>query len=433
MPNVMATIGIRREDKNKWERRVPITPEHVHHLKQVDSITTVIQPSPIRIFTDDKYHQKEAIIKDDLTECPVIFGVKEIPSSFFQQRKTYVFFSHTIKGQSYNMPMLKLLMELECTLIDYEKIMDTQGRRLVFFGRYAGIAGMIDTLWAFGQRLKAQGYSTPFQDIKPTISYDSLDEIRHHFQHIRNQLTTQRLPPSISPIIVGFAGYGHVSQGAQEIYNLLPIKEVQPEDLPALLHSPSHQLYKVVFKELHMAQPLDQRNQFNLQEYYTHPDRYTGVFERHLPYLSILMNCIYWDKRYPRLVSKEYVKQRNDMLRLHIIGDISVDINGAIELTEKTTNPDVPTYVYNTATGAIQEGVQGEGIVIMAVDNLPCELPRASSRNFSKSLLPFIPWVAKADYTQPFHSLNLPDEVKKAVILHQGKLTPDYQYIEDFL
>ncbi|PIV69931.1 MAG: hypothetical protein COS08_02885, partial [Euryarchaeota archaeon CG01_land_8_20_14_3_00_38_12] len=152
----MNRVGIRREDKNIWERRTPIIPQHIKELKEKD-IEFFVQPSKIRAFRDGEYVEAGANIQDSLNQCNVIFAVKEIPLDFFKKNKTYVFFSHTTKGQKHNMPMLKKMMELKCQLIDYEKIVDEKNRRLIFFGRYAGLAGMIDTLWALGQRLNKGG------------------------------------------------------------------------------------------------------------------------------------------------------------------------------------------------------------------------------------------------------------------------------------
>ena len=146
------------------------------------------------------------------------------------------------------------------------------------------------------------------------------------------------------------------------------------------------------------------------------------------------MNCIYWTKKYPRLITKDYVKENYDCkTKLQVVGDISVDINGAIEFTDKSTEPDRPIYVYNHLSGEVIDGFAGSGIVVMAVDNLPCEVPKESSQAFSNSLFPFVPSIAKADFSVDFDNLDLPPEIKKAVILHHGTLTPDYQYINKFL
>jgi len=436
--HMTATLGIRREDKNRWEQRVPITPQHVLELQKKHGIKTVIQPSTIRVFPNDTYRKAGAQIQDSLSPSSVVFAVKEIPLQLFEKGKTYVFFSHTIKGQKHNMPMLKKIMDMGCTLIDYERIVDAKGRRLVFFGRFAGLAGMVDTVWTLGRRLYWEHIDTPFNEVKQTIHYKDLDEIKKHFTLVGKDIKTRGIPPSLAPLIIGFSGYGNVSGGAQEILDVLPVKEIQPEDIATVFQNPSNKtIYKVVFKEEHMVVPLTPGKKFDLQEYYTHPERYQSAFEQYVPYLTILMNCIFWSAQYPRLLTKSYMKKtasKKEKPRLNVIGDISADVNGAIEFTEKTTSPDNPVFVYNPITDTITDGYEGDGVVVMAVDNLPCELPKESSESFSETLLRFIPEIMKADFgLDDFQLLALPPEIKNAVILYRGKLTPAYRYINKYL
>lgn len=428
------SLGIRREDKNKWERRVPIIPEHVKELKERFEIETIIQPSQIRAYTDNQYEKVRAQVNEDISS-KVIFAIKEIPIDFFERGKTYAFFSHTIKGQKYNMPMLKKMMELKCNLIDYEKITDETGRRLVFFGRFAGLAGMVDTLWAFGQRMKWKGIETPFAEVKQIIHYNDLDDAKDHLRKICKTIEQNDLPDPLTPFVVGFAGYGNVSKGTQEILDILPVEEISPEQLENLHKNFSNNMiYKVVFKEEDMMEPISSEKKFDLQEYYTHPHLYRSIFHHYVNSLTILMNCIYWDKQYPRLITKKFMKENYDNnSKLQVVGDISVDIDGAIEFTKKSTTPDSPAFVYNNLSGEITDGFTGDGIVVMAVDNLPCEVPKESSKAFSDSLIRFIPPIIKADYSVDFNSLDLPPEIKKAVILYHGELTPNYTYINKFL
>jgi alpha-aminoadipic semialdehyde synthase len=432
---MVSTLGIRREDKNKWEKRVPLIPEHLKKLRDEHGINAIVQSSQIRVFPDKEYLNVGAQIQEDLSNSPVVFAVKEIPLDFIQKNKTYMFFSHVIKGQKKNMPMLRKMMEQGCTLIDYEKIVDDKGRRLVFFGRYAGLAGMVDSLWAFGQRMKWKGIKTPFSEVKQTIHYKDVDEIKDHLNRVGNKIEKDGVGELIAPMIVGFAGYGNVSRGAQEIIDMLPIREIQPSQIEAIQESYSDkQIYKVVFKEEDIVEPVSSEAEFELQDYYKNPHLYRSVFQKYIPRLSILMNCIYWDERYPRLITKEFIEENYTLqIKLQVVGDISVDINGAIEFTQKTTNPGEPVFVYNPIREDIIEGFAGDGVAVMSVDNLPCELPKESSRSFSESLMPFIPGIVKADYSVPFEMLKLPPEIKKAVILYQGKLTPDYEYINRFL
>jgi alpha-aminoadipic semialdehyde synthase len=429
------TLGILREEKNIWERRVPLTPDHVKELMNKHNIRTIIQPSEIRIFNEKKFEDSGAKINEDLSKCSVILAIKEIPIKYFKPEKTYMFFSHTIKGQKYNMPMLKHMMNLGCNLIDYEKITDKNGRRLVFFGKFAGLAGIIDTLWAYGQKMKFEKIKTPFEEIKQTIHYEDLNKAKNHIREVGNKIEQIGLSDEITPFVIGIAGYGNVSIGVQEVLAELPIKEISPKELHDLNNNYSNKkVYKVVFKEEDMVEPISQDKQFDLQEYYKKPNFYQSIFHNYVDKLTILMNCIYWDKQYPRLITKDFVKknfEKNNKLKA--IGDISVDINGAIELTEKSTSPGDPVFVYNPIIGNVKDGYEGNGIVIMAVDNLPCEVPKESSEAFSDSLIPFIPFIIKADFSADFEKLKLPDEIKKAVILHKGKLTPEYQYINKFL
>ncbi len=157
-------IGVRREDRSRWERRVPVTPAIARYLRDEHGIEVFVQPSPIRVFTEDEFEAHGATVREDLADCPIVFAVKEIPASFFRPGGAYMFFSHVIKGQPYNMPMLRRLMELGCTLIDYEKVIDDQGRRLIFFGRHAGLAGMIETLARARPAAALGGHAEPVRD-----------------------------------------------------------------------------------------------------------------------------------------------------------------------------------------------------------------------------------------------------------------------------
>jgi alpha-aminoadipic semialdehyde synthase len=428
-------IGIRREDKSEWERRVPLIPDHVRALL-AQGVEIVVQPSEIRVFKESEYETVGAAIDEDLSSCKVVFGIKEIPSSFFREGGTYVFFSHTIKGQDYNMPMLRRLMELGCNLIDYERVVDGHNRRLIFFGRQAGQAGMVESINAFGGRLDIEGIRSPFSAIKRPLHYESLSEIKVALDVLGSWIRAEGLPQEIVPMVVGFAGYGNVSLGAQEMLDILPVEEVSPAGLSGIsARTPGaeHAIFKVVFKEEDMVLPKAPGTAFELQDYYDHPEKYIGRFEDYIPHLSVLVNCIFWTERYPRLVTKRYLKAHWPELKLRVIGDISCDVNGSIEATYKPTEPGDPNYVYEPGTESYRDGLGGDGPVIMAVDILPSEIPRDSSIYFSGVLKDYMPAIAKADYSAPFEELELPDPVKRAVILHHGELTPDYKYMSEFL
>jgi len=432
-------IGIRREDKSDWERRVPLTPQDAAALQQAHDIRVIVQTSPIRAYADEEFVQAGITVKEDLGDCPVVLGIKEMPAEFFEPDKAYVFFAHVIKGQPYNMPMLQRMLDLGCTLIDYERVVDEHNRRLIFFGWHAGVAGMIDTLWALGQRLAWEGIPTPLTELQQTHHYHDLGDARAALGRIAGRIQTEGLPPQVTPLLVGVAGYGNVSRGAQEMLDLLPTIQIEPEEVTAVATSSDssrHHLYKVVFKEQHMVEPASPGGTFELQDYYDHPEKYRGIFEQYIPHLTVLVNAIFWTERYPRLLTKDYLARHfgsDRTPRLRVIGDISCDVEGAVECTVKCTEPGEPIYVYDPLTGETTDGHKGPGVVVMAVDILPSELPREASADFSQVLKPFLPALARCDFGAPFEACDLPPEIKRAVIAYQGRLTPDYQYIQESL
>ncbi len=428
------TIGIRFEDKYVLEKRVPLVPSDVGKLV-AKGLKVEVQSSEKRIFKDSEYASAGAEIVKDMHNSDVVLGVKEVTMNSFEEHKTYIFFSHIIKGQSYNMPMLGKMINKKINLIDYEKVTDDKGRRLIFFGNYAGLAGMIDTLWALGLRLEHSGIVTPFRKLKQSRMYDSLEEAKSVLRDISSEISDKGLPEELCPFTVGFAGYGNVSKGAQEIFDILPFTEIGPSELHKLDKAASsrNKLYKIIFKEEHLAEKND-GSEFELQEYYIHPERFKGVFEKYLPHLSVLMNCVYWTDKYPRLVTKNYLeKNYNKNSKLIAIGDITCDVNGSVECTELGTPIDDPVYIYNPVTGTHTMGHEGEGLLIMSVDILPSELPRESSEFFSKELYPFIGSIAECDFSKPFEDIVLAEEIKRALILLNGEFTPNYEYLRKYL
>ena len=366
-------IGIRREDRNPWERRVPLIPSHIRELIKVHGLKILIQPSPIRVFADDDFRLEGGKMQDSLGPASIILGIKEIPEAQLEAGKAYVFFSHTIKGQPGNMAMLRTLVEQKCTLIDYERIVDEKGRRLVFFGRQAGAAGMIDSLWALGRRLKAEDRESPFAPVRQTIYYQSLVEAKEEIAEIGEQIRRKGLPSDLVPFICGFTGYGHVSQGAQEIFDLLPSDEIEPEEFASFIErgnfSP-YRVYKTVFREEHLVRPKNPEAKFELQDYYDHPEEYLPVLEPYVRHMTMLINGVYWTPKFPRFVTKAFLRDLfggGQDPRLKVIGDISCDIDGAMECTIRATDPREAVYVYDPAMDVALPGVQGRGPVVMAV------------------------------------------------------------------
>ncbi len=404
------------------------------------------------MFTDDEYRAAGLEVSDAALDADVLIAVKEIPSELFRPGGAYLFFSHTIKGQPYNMPMLRRLLDLGCTLLDYERIVDADGRRLIFFSIHAGYAGMIESLRALGLRLRSRGRETALADVKPAYEYGDLDAARVHLTDIGERLKAEHAG---EPLVIGVSGYGNVSRGAQEVLDWLPVTEVSVDDLPRAAEVAGEApLAKVVFGEVDMVRPAGD-HAFELQDYFANPGRYEGRFADHLPHLDMLVNTIFWTEDYPRLVTRAWAEaafadgssSRGSSRastsrawaeaafadgaepRLQVVGDISIDIEGSIELSVKATYPDAPCFTVDPVDGTVRDGVEGRGITIMAVDNLPCELPRESSEHFSEVLKDMVAPLGDCDWTAPFADLDLPPHLKTAVIAHAGELAPDYAYL----
>ncbi|MCD6177599.1 MAG: hypothetical protein J7K29_07160 [Candidatus Cloacimonetes bacterium] len=430
----MRILGIIKETKNKWERRVPLNPKAVQELIK-KGFEVIVQPSEIRIYKDEEYRSVGAKLSIDLSQCDFIIGVKEIPIKSLIPGKPHLFFSHTIKGQDYNMPLLQKILDDNITLLDYEKIEDEKNRRLVFFGKFAGYAGMVDTLHGLGQRLKLQfNLETPFLQIKHSYQYESVQDAIEQIGIVGKKIEKNGLPAEITPLNIFLLGYGHVAQGCQEILSALPIIEITPNQLEEYSKNyENNKIYLSIFKEEHLVERKD-GSKFSLQDYFDNNSSYKSKLERYLSYCSIYMNAIYWTPQCPVFLPNSYLKEiQNENPKLIIIGDITCDIEGSVQATVKSTWPDNPVFIYNTETGKETDGYKGEGFAVMAVDNLPCEFPKEASDTFSRSLMPFVEQMLLNDYSKPINESTLPNEMKSACITHQGKLEDDFKYLEEFI
>ncbi|AJQ92947.1 bifunctional lysine ketoglutarate reductase /saccharopine dehydrogenase family protein [Gynuella sunshinyii] len=432
-------FAIRAENPRIFEQRSPLTPDQVQTLIQNNGLKVIVESSDKRFFKDDEFRAAGAVVSTDTTDANLILGVKEIPIEDLPVDKACVFFSHTIKGQTYNMPLLQAVLDRRVTLIDYEKIADSQGRRLVFFGPFAGLAGAIDALWILGRRLQDEGIPNPFSQIRQALEYGSLQEAKSAVEAAGEWIRNNGLPETGKPWVIAVTGNGTVARGAGEIIDLLPVTHISAPEFKQLQAGNSfdlQRLYKVVIDCDHFVKPVDPDTQFEWQDYFQHPEKYQADFEGYLPDITLLINCIYWDVRYPKLVTCQDLKRLfadSKSSGLKVIADITCDIGGSIECNQRATSSANPCYVYNPETGETSDGVSGAGPVILAVDKLPTELPVEASAFFGQALMPWLPEMTQADYSQSFEALQLPAEIKKAVIAHHGSLTPDYQYLQGYL
>lgn len=432
----MSCVGIRAEDKNRWERRTPLVPDHVRELVATQGVEIVVEPSSRRAFSNQDYLEAGAQIDPDLGDCRVILGVKEVPPAEIKPGRTYVYFPHVTKGQDYNMPMLRRLLEQGCTLLDYELVTDQRGRRLIYFGLHAGYVGMIDSLWALGQRLAAEGHFTPLEHIRPALQYADLEDALEHIARIGEHIRHVGLPKGLRPIVVAFTGSGNVSRGAQEVYRRLPVQEIDPDELARLdedRNRPRNAVYKTVLGRRERYQRTSDGG-WDDTEFATHPERYASALDPLLPHITVLVHGAFWEPSQPVLVRRDQLQSlfaADPQPKLRVIGDITCDINGSIAATVKPTDSGDPVYVYDPETGGTASGVKGRGVVVLAVDNLPCELPIDASQFFGDSLVRFVGPLARCDWDAPLDRLDLPPELRRAIIVHRGELVPAYRYLEE--
>jgi len=442
------TIGIRRETKDDTQRRAPLSPDNVRRLVRDHGLTVVVEPWDNRIFGDEEYAAAGAVISGDLSGCNVVLGVKEIYGPHLREGAVYCYFSHTVKGQEYNMPMLRDVLARKITLMDYELVRDGRGKRLVFFGPFAGYAGMVDTLWALGRRLDWEGIRTPFSAVRYATGYAGLAEAREALRTVGREIAAKGLPRELVPFVTGFTGYGHVSKAAQELYDLLPSEQIAPRDLGSFIEAgkfSERKVYKCEFHKPDLYSDAEGGGGFDLEKFNRHPELFRNRFAEALPHLTAVINGIYWEPGFPRLISIDDAKRlygaggpgerggTRPVPRLRVIGDITCDIGGSVELTVRETNSDNPVFTYDPDTGNVTDGWTGTGPVVMAVDKLPTEFPREASESFGNALEPFVPFLARADFTKPVAGLEVPVEFRRALIAHAGELTPEFSYLHNAL
>ncbi|HMB70904.1 MAG TPA: hypothetical protein VKU85_16430, partial [bacterium] len=397
----MAVIGIRREDKSVWERRTPLVPRDVKQLV-AGGVEVHVQRSSNRCFADEEYAHAGARLTDDLSGADVILGVKEIPPRTFERGKTYFFFSHTIKGQPYNMAMLRRLLELECTLLDYELVTDDGGVRTIAFGRHAGLAGAIDTLWALGRRWEMRGVTTPLARLRPALEYGSVEKARADVERAGREIAENGLPAEVSPAAIAVTGAGgKVFGGAMEVLDLLPARHVRPEDLAAetaAASGPAREIWAVGYGPEHLVEPAREDGTYTWERYLEYPEEFRARFGKDLPLLSAVIHGIFWAEGYPRFILRDDLAamwSAPARPKLEVITDVTCDIGGSNEALAQIADPGEPAYTYDPATDEAVEGWDAHGPLVVAVDILPAEVPVDSSEHFSRCLTPVIPALAR--------------------------------------
>lgn len=425
-------IGLRRESKNYWERRVGIVPEHVAKLISM-GIKVLVQPSMTRCFTDIEFTNVGAEIREDLSEAQLIIGIKEVPIPELIPNRTYMFFSHTLKAQSYNMGLLDALLNMNIRHIDHECIKNSQGR-LVAFGTFAGNAGVIDFLQGLGKYLLMRGLGNPFLYERFSYMYYSLEEALANIRKIGKIIEKEGIPQELRPMIWGIVGTGRCAVGSIEVLVNFPHKFITPEQLEGIEDSEESKthIYIVQFGTKDLYQRVEDGG-FDREEYRSQPEKYKSVFkDKFCNRLSVIVNCLYYESKHPKILTVEDFRAGTG--RLLGICDISCDYMGSIEICRKFTTPEDPFFLYNAQDDRIYTLVQEhvrDSLLYHSMDFLPSELPRDASNHFSNKLFDFVVELARDDPNIPFEQQNLNPDLKNGIMTCHKKLTPNFEYITE--
>lgn len=397
------TLGIIKEGKVPIDRRVPVTPAQVSEIiSNYSDVEVCCQRSDIRCFEDSEYEKVGATLVDDVSDCDVIIGVKEVPMNMLADGKTHFFFSHTIKKQEYNRDLLQTIIQKKIRLIDWECLTDTEGRRLIAFGRYAGIVGAYNGILTFGKRYN-------LFHLRPAHTCFDMEDMAKEYKKVK-----------LPPVKIVLTGGGRVSKGAMEVLFGMGIRRVSPAEFL------NEHFNEPVFTQLN-TRDYNQRingGGFDRDEFYADPINYESTFLPYAQKADILIAGAFWDPAAPVLFTKEDAEQSD--FKIRVIADITCDIEGSIPSTKQPSTIDDPIYDYNPSNDRVEPAFSDEGnITVMAVDNLPCELPRNASEDFGKEFVARI-----------FPNLIGEDKgaiIERATITKDGALTPPYKYLQDFV
>ncbi|MFQ3173857.1 MAG: alanine dehydrogenase [Flavobacterium sp.] len=395
-------FGILKERKSPPDRRVVFSPNAVVQLKQLYSDTVVkVESSEIRIFTDNQYENLGIEVAEDISDCDVLFGVKEVPVGNLIPNKSYFFFSHTIKKQPYNRILLQAILEKNIKLYDHETIVNADGRRLIGFGRYAGIVGVYNTIRAFGTKFEL--FRLPKAEMLSG----------------REELITYLKRIVFPPIKIVVTGTGKVGGGIKEILDAIKITEVTVDNF--LTKKYAQAVYTQI-GVLDYNKRMDGRV-LDCNDFYLNPEEYVSDFERFTKVSDILITGHYHANEAPLILSKEMLKSKD--CKIKVVGDVSCDINGPIGCTLRASTIANPFYGYSPSEDKEVDVFHPAAVVVMAVDNLPCELPKDASEGFGTM---FIEYVIPA-----FFNGDKDGVLQRAQMTENGKLTEKFSYLQDFV
>lgn len=397
-------IGLIREGKVPPDHRVPLTPKQCKSIQTIyPNVEIVVQPSPVRAYKDEEYTAEGIRLNENLSECDIIMGVKEVNIEDLIPNKTFIFFSHTIKKQPYNRNLLRAILEKKIRLIDYEVIKNKQNKRIIGFGRYAGIVGTYNAFLAYGLK-------------KGLYELKRANKCRDR-KEMESEMAKIQLPSDTKIVLTGFGRVGH---GAREVIDLLPIKEVSPEEFL------SQKFSEPVFTQLEVEDYYGRIDgkPFVKSEFYSNPELYKSTFSRFLKESDLYIPCHFWSNKSPFIITKDDLRMPD--LRLSVVADISCDIAGPIASTIRSSKIADPIYGYNPITESEDDFMKPGNIAVMAVDNLPCELPLDASEDFGNELMrQVLPVLLKED----------PDNIiqRATETTFEGRLSDNFSYLQDYV
>ena len=396
----MPVIGLIKEGKVPSDNRVALSPKQCRYLlDQFPSWDIIVESSPNRCFKDREYQKEGIKVVDDISSADLLFGIKEVPKDQLIPNKKYLFFSHTKKAQTFNKALFHVMMDKNITLIDYECLEHEDGQRLIGFGFFAGIVGAHNGIMAYGNRTKE-------------FKLSRVKEVKDYMELVHTYFGL-KLPN----IKIAITGSGRVAHGILEIMNLMDVQEVEPDEYtsrayayPVYVHLKGGDLYR------HKT-----NNTYDRNDFHAHPENYHCLFNKYLKHTHILMNGIYWEPGIAPLFTMDDLKE--DDYALTTIADITDDAHGSVPCNLGDSSSEDPIYGVNVTTLEKTAPYMQNGIDIMAVGNLPNELPRDASRYFGEQLIKYV----------------IPDLLKGgnkiiegATMLDKGKLTQNFSYLEDY-
>lgn len=401
MPN-QTKFGIIREGKIPPDSRVPLIPVQCARVIQNYPCQLVVQPAPGRCYTDEEYRAQNVPLQEDISDCDVLMGVKEVPIHQLIPNKTYCFFSHTIKEQAYNRKLLQAILEKNIRLIDYEVLTDEKGHRLIAFGRFAGMVGAHNALYTYAQRTGA------FELKRMKDCHDYAEAVTLYKK--------LKLPP----VKIILTGTGRVGVGAQTVLKDMGIHQVSPEDFLNLSYD------EAVFTQLHAVDYAVHKDNepFDKLDFYFHPEQFKSNFARYYEVADIMINGIYWDNKAPAFFTRE--EMLLPQFKIKVIADITCDIApvSSIPSTLRASTIADPVFGYNPATGQEEAPYQPHVVDMMTIDNLPNELPRDASQNFGEQFI---------EHILPEFFAEESEVLERAVVAENGKLTKHFEYLQGYV